>query len=125
MVINDVANPDDTVQAILSRGGRAVGQKSSVEEGHRVVQKAIDAFGRIDILINNAGIVRDKSLLNMDDNAWEQVMAVHLRGSYATIRAAWPYMLKQGYGRIVNTTSISGLYGNFGQVNYSAAVSTY
>ena len=125
MVVNDIANPDHAVQAINERGGKAIGQKGSVEEGGELIQKTIEAFGRIDILINNAGIVRDKSLLKMDDKSssfWDQVLDVLLRGSYATTQAAWPYMVKQGFGRIVNTSSISGLYGNFGQANYSTAV---
>jgi multifunctional beta-oxidation protein len=85
------------------------------------VKAAIDAFGRIDILVNNAGILRDKSFANMDDNVFDLVMAVHLRGTYKCTKAAWPYFLKQKYGRIINTTSTSGIYGNFGQANYAAA----
>lgn len=104
-------------------GGKAVGSKASVEDGPAVVKAAIDAFGRIDILVNNAGILRDKAFTNMDDNLWNTIMNVHLRGTYSVTKAAWPYMLKQKYGRIVNTTSTSGIYGNFGQANYAAAVS--
>jgi multifunctional beta-oxidation protein len=89
------------------------------------VKAAIDAFGRIDIVINNAGILRDKAFHNMDESLWDPVLNVHTRGTYKVTKAAWPYMLKQKYGRIVNTTSTSGIYGNFGQANYSAAVSTY
>lgn len=87
------------------------------------MKAAIDAYGRIDIVINNAGILRDKAFTNMDDKLWDQVIAVHLRGTYKVTKAAWPYFLKQKYGRIVNTTSTSGIYGNFGQANYAAAVS--
>lgn len=104
-------------------GGKAVGVKASAEDGDAVVKAAIDAFGRIDIVINNAGILRDKSFHNMDDSLWDPVMNVHARGTYKVSKAAWPYMLKQKYGRIINTTSTSGIYGNFGQANYSAAVS--
>ncbi|KAL8904339.1 MAG: hypothetical protein Q9171_007079 [Xanthocarpia ochracea] len=121
VVVNDLINPDDVVQEIQKTGGKAVGNKASAEEGDTVVKAATDAFGRIDILINNAGILRDKAFANMDDDQWDQVIAVHLRGTYKTTKAAWPYFLKQKYGRIVNTTSTSGIYGNFGQANYAAA----
>ncbi|KAL8775362.1 MAG: hypothetical protein Q9209_000370 [Squamulea sp. 1 TL-2023] len=121
VVVNDLMNPDDVVQEIQKMGGKAVGNKASAEDGDTVVKAAIDAFGRIDILINNAGILRDKAFANMDDHQWDQVIAVHLRGTYKTTKAAWPYFLKQKYGRIVNTTSTSGIYGNFGQANYAAA----
>jgi multifunctional beta-oxidation protein len=99
-----------------------VANKASAEDGDAVVKAAIDAFGRIDILINNAGILRDKAFNNMEDKLWDDVIAVHLRGTYKTTKAAYPYMFKQKYGRIVNTTSTSGIYGNFGQANYAAAV---
>jgi multifunctional beta-oxidation protein len=116
-------DPDTVVQEIQKAGGKAVGVKASAEDGDAVVKAAIDAYGRIDIIINNAGILRDKAFTNMDDKMWDQVIAVHLRGTYKVTKAAWPYMLKQKYGRIVNTTSTSGIYGNFGQANYAAAVS--
>jgi multifunctional beta-oxidation protein len=122
VVVNDLVNPDTTVQEIEKLGGKAFGNKASAEDGDAVVKAAIDAFGRIDILINNAGILRDKAFNNMDDKLWDDVIAVHLRGTYKTTKAAYPYMLKQKYGRIVNTTSTSGIYGNFGQANYAAAV---
>src|SRR5277367_4095484 len=102
-------------------GGKAVGNKASAEDGDAVVKTAIDTYGRIDILVNNAGILRDKAFANMDDKLWDDVIAVHLRGTYKCTKAAWPYMLKQKYGRIINTTSTSGIYGNFGQANYAAA----
>ncbi|PSS25549.1 hypothetical protein M430DRAFT_16265 [Amorphotheca resinae ATCC 22711] len=121
VVVNDLVNPDDVVNEIKKFGGKAVGVKASAEDGDAVVKAAIDAFGRIDIVINNAGILRDKAFTNMDDKMWDQVIAVHLRGTYKVTKAAWPYMLKQKYGRIVNTTSTSGIYGNFGQANYAAA----
>lgn len=111
------------VNEIKKLGGKAAGVKASAEDGDAVVKAAIDAFGRIDIVINNAGILRDKSFHNMDDSLWDPVMNVHARGTYKVTKAAWPYMLKQKYGRIINTTSTSGIYGNFGQANYSAAVS--
>ena len=123
VVVNDLVNPDDVVNEIKKAGGKAAGVKASAEDGEAVVKGAIDAFGRIDILVNNAGILRDKAFTNMDDNLWHSVMNVHLRGTYKTTHAAWPYFLKQKYGRVINTTSTSGIYGNFGQANYAAAVS--
>ncbi|KAK8010537.1 bifunctional hydroxyacyl-CoA dehydrogenase/enoyl-CoA hydratase FOX2 [Apiospora arundinis] len=121
VVVNDLMNPDTVVEEIKKMGGKAAGVKASAEEGEKVVKGAMDAFGRIDIIINNAGILRDKAFTNMDDSLWDPVMNVHLRGTYKVTKAAWPIMLKQKYGRIVNTTSTSGIYGNFGQANYAAA----
>ncbi|KAH6660722.1 Fox2 protein [Truncatella angustata] len=121
VVVNDLANPDTVVEEIKKLGGKAVGVKASAEDGETVVKAAMDAFGRIDIIINNAGILRDKAFTNMDDNLWDPVLNVHLRGTYKVTKAAWPIMLKQKFGRIVNTTSTSGIYGNFGQSNYAAA----
>jgi multifunctional beta-oxidation protein len=121
VVVNDLVDPEPVVQEIKKAGGTAVGNKASAEDGDAVVKSAIDAFGRIDIVINNAGILRDKAFTNMDDNLWNPVMNVHLRGTYKVTKAAWPYFLKQKYGRVVNTTSTSGIYGNFGQANYAAA----
>ncbi|GKT62148.1 peroxisomal hydratase-dehydrogenase-epimerase [Colletotrichum tofieldiae] len=121
VVVNDLANPDDVVNEIKKMGGKAVGVKASAEDGDVVVKAAIDAFGRIDIVVNNAGILRDKAFNNMDDSLWDPVLNVHLRGTYKVTKAAWPYFLKQKYGRVINTTSTSGIYGNFGQANYAAA----
>ncbi|GAB1316714.1 bifunctional hydroxyacyl-CoA [Madurella fahalii] len=121
VVVNDLVNPDDVVNEIRKMGGKAVGAKFSAEDGDAVVKAAIDAFGRIDIVVNNAGILRDKAFTNMDDSLWDPVMNVHMRGTYKVTKAAWPHFLKQKYGRIVNTTSTSGIYGNFGQANYAAA----
>ncbi|KAI9761100.1 MAG: bifunctional hydroxyacyl-CoA dehydrogenase/enoyl-CoA hydratase fox2 [Chaenotheca gracillima] len=121
VVVNDLVNPDTTVQEIEKMGGKAVPNKASAEDGDAVVKAAIDAFGRVDIVVNNAGILRDKAFANMEDKNWDQVVSVHLRGTYKVTKAAWPYFLKQKYGRVVNTTSTSGIYGNFGQSNYAAA----
>ncbi|MCJ1359307.1 MAG: bifunctional hydroxyacyl-CoA dehydrogenase/enoyl-CoA hydratase fox2 [Icmadophila ericetorum] len=121
VVVNDLMNPDDVVAEIRKTGGKAVPNKASAEDGDVVVKAAIDAYGRVDIIVNNAGILRDKAFVNMDDKSWDQVLSVHLRGTYKVTKAAWPYFLKQKYGRIVNTTSTSGIYGNFGQSNYAAA----
>jgi 3-hydroxyacyl-CoA dehydrogenase/3a,7a,12a-trihydroxy-5b-cholest-24-enoyl-CoA hydratase len=112
---------DTVVDLIRSRGGTAVANYDSVEEGDKLVQTAIDNFGRIDILINNAGILRDRSFLKMTEKDWDLVHTVHLKGAFMVTRAALPYMRKQNYGRVVVTSSTSGLYGSFGQINYSAA----
>ncbi|KAI1342396.1 hypothetical protein F5Y15DRAFT_372624 [Xylariaceae sp. FL0016] len=121
VVVNDLVDPDTVVGEIKKMGGKAVGVKASSEDGEKVIQGAIDAFGRLDILVNNAGILRDKAFTNMDDSLWDPVLNVHLRSTYKCTKAAWPVFLKQKYGRIINTTSTSGIYGNFGQANYAAA----
>lgn len=112
---------DKVVEEIRGAGGEAVPNYDSVEDGEKVVQGALDNFGRVDILINNAGILRDKSILRLSDSDWDLVHRVHLRGAFQTSRAAWPHMKKNKYGRIVMTSSVAGLFGNFGQANYSAA----
>jgi len=114
-------NPEPVVQEIQKLGGQAVGNKANVIDGEAVIKGAIDAYGRIDVLVNNAGILRDKAFTNMTDEQWDVICQVHLFGTFACSKAAWPYMLKQKYGRIINTTSTSGIYGNFGQANYAAA----
>lgn len=119
--MNDLANPDDVVNEIKKAGGQAVAAKYSCEDGDAIIKTAIDNYGRVDILVNNAGILRDKAFHNMDDNLWFPVLHTHLRGTYKCTKAAWPYFLKQKYGRVINTTSTSGVYGNFGQANYAAA----
>ncbi|KAL4942087.1 hypothetical protein BDV06DRAFT_193092 [Aspergillus oleicola] len=121
VVVNDLVDPEPVVQEIKKAGGEAVGNKASCEDGAAVVKTAIDTYGRIDILVNNAGILRDKAFTNMNDDLWNPVVNIHLRGTYKVTQAAWPHMLKQKYGRIVNTASTSGIYGNFGQANYAAA----
>lgn len=124
VVVNDLVNPDTVVNEIRALGGHAVANTAPVEDGDAVVKTAIDTYGRIDILINNAGILRDKAFANMTDEQWHVIMNVHLRGTYKVTKAAYPHMLKQKYGRIINTTSTTGIYGNFGQANYAAAVNT-
>ncbi|KAH8700872.1 putative peroxisomal multifunctional beta-oxidation protein AoFox2 [Talaromyces proteolyticus] len=121
VVVNDRADPTPVVDQIRRSGGTAVGVMASVEDGNVIVQAAINSFGRIDILINNAGFVRDKSFVNMTDDLWDSIIAVHLNGTYQMTKAIWPYFVRQKYGRIINTTSTSGIYGNFGQANYAAA----
>ena len=111
---------DGVVAEIKVAGGEATANYDSVEFGDKIIQTAIDAYGRIDILINNAGILRDVSFHKMTDKDWNLIYTVHLKGSFKTCRAAWPHMRENKYGRIINITSSAGLYGNFGQANYSA-----
>jgi 3-hydroxyacyl-CoA dehydrogenase/3a,7a,12a-trihydroxy-5b-cholest-24-enoyl-CoA hydratase len=112
---------EQVVSEIKSLGGEAVANTDSVEFGDKVVQTALDTFGRIDIVVNNAGILRDASFAKMTDEDWELIYQVHLRGSYKVSKAAWPHMRDANYGRIIMTTSVAGIYGNFGQANYAAA----
>ncbi|CAJ0567571.1 unnamed protein product, partial [Mesorhabditis spiculigera] len=114
---------DKVVQEIKSAGGQAVANYDSVEFGDKIVKTAIDSFGRIDIVINNAGILRDVSLLKMQDVDWDLIYKVHVKGAYSVTKAAWPYMRDQKYGRIIVTSSNAAIYGNFGQTNYSSAKS--
>lgn len=111
---------DLVVKEIKDKGGEAVANYNSVEEGDKIIKTAIDTWGKIDIVINNAGILRDVSFQKMTDKDWDLIYAVHLKGSYSVTKAAWNYMRDQGYGRIIMTSSAAGLYGNFGQANYSA-----
>jgi NAD(P)-dependent dehydrogenase (short-subunit alcohol dehydrogenase family) len=115
---------DEVVNEIKKTGGQAIASYDTVatlEGGQAIVNKAIEAFGRVDILINNAGILRDKTLAKMDWENWNAVLSVHLHGAYNVTRPAVIKMQEGGYGRIVMTTSAAGLYGNYGQTNYSAA----
>jgi 3-hydroxyacyl-CoA dehydrogenase/3a,7a,12a-trihydroxy-5b-cholest-24-enoyl-CoA hydratase len=112
---------DKVVAEIAALGGSAVPNYDSVLDGAKIVQTAVDAFGRVDIVVNNAGILRDVSLHRMADKDWDLIHAVHVKGAYAVTRAAFPLMREQGFGRIINTSSAAGLYGNFGQANYAAA----
>ncbi|MCX5837165.1 MAG: SDR family NAD(P)-dependent oxidoreductase [Deltaproteobacteria bacterium] len=115
---------DKVVAEIRAAGGEAVANYDNVatpEGGEKIIRTAVDFFGRVDILINNAGILRDKSFLKMDPENWSAVLAVHLNGAYNVTRPAFAVMREKGYGRIVMTTSAAGLYGNFGQTNYSSA----
>jgi NAD(P)-dependent dehydrogenase (short-subunit alcohol dehydrogenase family) len=94
---------------------------ASADGGGNIIRTALDAFGRVDILINNAGILRDKSFAKMPPEAWQAVLDVHLNGAYHVTRPAFAAMKERGYGRIIMTTSAAGLSGNFGQANYAAA----
>lgn len=123
VVVNDFAekNANAVVEEIKKAGGKAAPAIGSAENGEKLVKDAVDAFGGLHVVINNAGILRDKSFASMSDDEWHAVMNVHLRGTYSVCKAAWPIFQQQKYGRIVNTTSAVGIYGNFGQANYSTA----
>jgi NAD(P)-dependent dehydrogenase (short-subunit alcohol dehydrogenase family) len=112
------------VDEIRAAGGEAIANGASVtdfEAVQQMVQQTLDTWGRVDILVNNAGILRDKSFAKMDLADFRLVMEVHVMGSVNCTKAVWPLMQAQNYGRIMMTTSSSGLYGNFGQANYGAA----
>jgi NAD(P)-dependent dehydrogenase (short-subunit alcohol dehydrogenase family) len=114
----------EVVELIREKGGQAVVSADDVstpEGAEAVVRAAADTFGRIDIVVNNAGILRDRSFGKMTVEDFDSVLAVHVRGSYLVSRAAYPYMKEAGYGRVVNTSSPAGLFGNFGQANYATA----
>src|SRR4030042_1401986 len=136
LVINDLGGTVDgsgagssemankVVAEIKAGGGEAVADPHGVdtaEGAQAIVKTALDAFGKVDILINNAGILRDKSFMKMEEEDWDKVMAVHVKGAYNVTKAAFPVMRENNYGRIIMTTSAAGLYGNFGQTNYSSA----
>lgn len=115
---------DMVVQEIQDLGGEAIANKGSVSDkagAKSIIDDAISAFGKIDILVNNAGILRDKTFKKMSLEEWDIVMDVHLNGTAYVTHAAWPHMYEQRYGRIVFTSSGSGIFGNFGQSNYGAA----
>lgn len=126
VVVNDLGNAADVVEEIIAAGGEAVADTSDIADravATTMIEDTVARWGRIDILINNAGILRDRSFAKMDLDDFDKVIDVHLNGSVNCTKAAWPYMVKQGYGRILMTTSASGIYGNFGQANYGAAKS--
>jgi NAD(P)-dependent dehydrogenase (short-subunit alcohol dehydrogenase family) len=115
---------EDVAREIRTGGGEAVPSPESVTTmagGARIVETAVDHFGRVDIVVNNAGIVRDRMIFNMTEEEWDAVIAVHLKGSFAVTRAVAPRFREQRWGRFINMTSTSGLVGNVGQANYAAA----
>jgi NAD(P)-dependent dehydrogenase (short-subunit alcohol dehydrogenase family) len=135
IVVNDLGGTFDgsgadstpaqkVVDEIKAAGGEAVANYDSVaewESAQKIIRAALDNYGRIDILINNAGILRDKSIMKMEIEDYRKILSVHLDGTFFCTKAAFPKMREQGYGRIVSTASAAGVYGNFGQTNYGAA----
>ena len=132
VVVNDLGGATDgtgsgdtmaekACEKIKQAGGEAVPDFHSVLEGEEVVKTAVDAFGTVDIVVNNAGILRDITFMKQSREDWDLLLDVHLTGTRNVTKAAFPIMREKGYGRIVMTTSSSGLYGNFGQTNYGAA----
>jgi len=121
---SDKGAAEHVVDEIKAAGGEAVADTNSVatpEGGAAIVQTAIDAYGKVDVVINNAGILRDKSFHNMTPELLDPVLDVHLKGAFYVTQPAWVVMREQGYGRIVSTSSAAGVFGNFGQTNYGAA----
>jgi len=112
---------DVVVEEIRKAGGTAVANYDSVENGDKIIKTAIDNYGRVDVLINNAGILRDVSFAKMAEKDWDLIYQVHVKGAFSCTKAAWPYMKENKYGRIIMTSSAAGIYGNFGQANYSMA----
>ncbi len=120
----DISVAESVVREIEAAGGTAVantGDVTSYEDTYEMVKQAIDTWGRLDILVSNAGILRDRALHNLPEADWLKVLAVHLNGGYNLLHHAWPVFRQQHYGRVVLTTSNSGFLGNFGQSNYAAA----
>jgi NAD(P)-dependent dehydrogenase (short-subunit alcohol dehydrogenase family) len=122
----DAGPADQVVDEIRSAGGEAAPcyeSVATVEGGEKIVQTALDAFGRLDILVNNAGILRDRMIFNMSEEEWDAVIAVHLKGHFCCTRPASIVFRQQRYGRLINFASVSGLVGIAGQANYGAAKS--
>lgn len=123
VVVNDVSDPSPVVAEIIAHGGEAIGVQAGVdtwEGGEAIVAAAIEAYGRVDIVVNNAGILRDRSFAKMTAEEVEAVLAVHLGGAFHVTKAAWDHLRANG-GSVIMTSSGSGVYGNFGQANYGAA----
>lgn len=121
---SDLGPADAVVEEIRAAGGEAAANGNDVSSfagAKEMIEQAVDTFGRLDVLVNNAGILRDKTFKKMTLDDFQLVVDVHLMGSVNCTRFVWEKMLAQGYGRIVMTTSSSGMYGNFGQANYGAA----
>ena len=117
----DKAAADVVVDEIKAGGGEAVANYDSVTDGDKIVQTALYSFGKTDVVINNAGILRDKTFHKMEERDWDLIYDVHVRGAFKVSHAAWPYMRDQNYGRMIFTASAAGIYGNFGQTNYAMA----
>jgi len=123
VVVNDVSEKgaNGVVEEVIRAGGKAAAAVCSAEDGDAIVKVALEKFGGVHVLVANAGILRDKSFLAMTEQEWDIVLAVHLRGTYKCAKAVWPIFQQQKFGRIVTTCSQVGIYGNFGQANYSTA----
>ncbi len=124
VVVNDLRDAQPVVDEIVAAGGEAVASAASVatvDGGKAIVQTALDAYGTVDVVIHNAGIVRDHSYAKMTPEELEAVLGVHLRGAFHVTQPAFAVMKEKGYGRLLFVTSASGLFGNFGQANYAAA----
>lgn len=117
------AAADEVVAQIRAMGGEAVADYHSVTEGEKIVATALEVFGTVDILINNAGVLRDSSFHKMTEEQWDLIQEVHVKGAFRLTHAVWPIMREKGYGRIIMTASGAGIFGNFGQCNYSTAKS--
>ena len=120
----DRAPAELVVEEVQALGAEAIANADDIGSaagGQAVIEAALERFGRVDVVINNAGILRDAAFHKMSDDDWERIFAVHVRGSFHVTRAAWPHLRAAGYGRVLMTTSGAGLWGNFGQTNYSAA----
>jgi len=120
----DRAPAELVVEEVQALGAEAIANADDIGSaagGQAVIEAALEKFGRVDVVINNAGILRDAAFHKMSDDDWERIFAVHVRGSFHVTRAAWPHLRAAGYGRVLMTTSGAGLWGNFGQTNYSAA----
>ncbi len=121
---SDKKSADKVVDEIKAAGGQAVASYDGVDSAEgaaKIVATAKEAFGKLDIVVNNAGILRDVSFMKMTQEDWDKVLLVHLTGTMNVSKAAWPLLRENNFGRVINTTSAAGLYGNFGQANYSAA----
>ena len=121
---SDPSPAEEVVAEIVTAGGQAVAAQHDVSTpsgGAAIIQTAVDAFGQVDVIVNNAGILRDAAFHKMTPEHWEAVRRVHLDGSFHVTSAAWPHLRKQGFGRVVMTSSGAGIYGNFAQANYGAA----
>lgn len=123
MVALNSTTEDDrgATQMILDQGGEAVHFPGRVEDSEDLVSRVVERCGRIDAIVHNAGFIQDKTLKKMSDEQWDDVLDVHLKSSFKLVRAAWPHFENQGSGRVVLLSSSAGMYGNFGQANYSSA----
>lgn len=123
VVLNDVSKEaaEKVAEEVRQAGGQAAVSIGSVMDGQKIIDDAVKAFGTVHVLINNAGILRDKAFRNMTEKEFNDVYDIHVKGAYYITKAVWPIFRGQKFGRIVNTSSPAGVYGNFGQTNYSGA----